>query len=75
MERIWITRFKRIGLNAFSYMCDILWAKQSKRKTERFHMFVDGNIWVSDYSDVDELRKNARKAIGLSEALSTMCLL
>lgn len=61
MERIWITRFKRIGLNAFSYMCDILWAKQSKRNTERFHMFVDGNIWVSDYSDVDEIRKKYKQ--------------
>jgi hypothetical protein len=24
MEKIWITRFKRIGFDAFSYMCDIL---------------------------------------------------
>nr|DAZ82120.1 MAG TPA: hypothetical protein [Caudoviricetes sp.] len=24
MEKIWITRFKRVGFDAFSYMCDIL---------------------------------------------------
>lgn len=24
-------------------------------------MFVDGNIWVSDYSDVDELRKKCKE--------------
>lgn len=61
MEKIWITRFKRVEFDAFSYMCYILWAKQSKRKTERFHMFVDGNIWVSDYSDVEEIRKKYKE--------------
>lgn len=39
----------------------VIYFKQGKHNTERFNMFVDGNIWVSDYSDVDEIRKKYKE--------------
>jgi hypothetical protein len=34
---------------------------KENHETERFHMFVDGNIWVADYSDVEEIRKKYKQ--------------
>lgn len=39
----------------------VIYFKQGKRNTERFHMFVNGDIWVSDYSDVEEIRKKYKE--------------
>lgn len=39
----------------------VIYFKQGKRKTERFHMFVNGDIWVSDYSDIEEIRKKYKQ--------------
>lgn len=59
MEIMLITRFKGVDFDAFNCMCYTF--DKENNKTERSHMFVDGNIWVSEYSDVDELRKKYKE--------------
>ena len=44
-----------------SFDCTWYTLEKENNKTERFHMFVDGNIWVSDYSDVEEIRKKYKQ--------------
>lgn len=46
-------------VNSFDYMWYTL--DKENHETERFHMFVDGNIWVADYSDVEEIRKKYKQ--------------